>query len=79
MVPRGFCQVDPLCIDSEADFSTVICDFYGRINGDNDWIGLREKLNRKPELFSHEDHGAFRLRFSRENQSNDITGIITKE
>ena len=24
--------------------STVICDFYGRINGDNDWIGLRENL-----------------------------------
>jgi hypothetical protein len=25
----------------------------------SDWIGLRENFNRKPELFSHEDHGAF--------------------
>jgi hypothetical protein len=31
---------------------------------ENQWIGLRENLNRKPELFSHEDHGAFRLKFS---------------
>jgi hypothetical protein len=28
------------------------------------WIGLREHLNRKPSLFSHEDHGGLRLKFS---------------
>ena len=26
-------------------------------------VGLRENLNRKSELFSHEDHGVFRLKF----------------
>ena len=30
----------------------------------NDWIGLRENLNRKPSVFSHEDHGLFRFKFS---------------
>ena len=33
-----------------------------------DWF-VGENLNRKPELFSHEIHGAFRLKFSPTNQS----------
>ena len=41
----------------------------GRLKIDNilyksmDWFS-RENRNRKPELFSHEDHGAFLLKFS---------------
>ena len=35
-------------------------------------VFLRENLNRKPMGFSHEIDGAFRLRFSQENQSNDL-------
>ena len=35
-----------------------------------DWFSW-ENFNRKPELFSHEDHGAFRLNISQENQSID--------
>ena len=30
----------------------------------DDWIGLREISNRKPWRFSHESHGAFRLKIS---------------
>ena len=37
------------------------------------WIGfVGENLHRKPEWFSHEDHGVFRWKFSRENQSIDL-------